>query len=93
VIWQFILDNFLFGSPPDEFSDDQSLLGRGIIDSTGILELVEFMEERFGITIGEEEMVPQNLDSLSSLVGFVGRKTGGAGQGLPGAGRPAPPAP
>jgi acyl carrier protein len=55
-------------------SDDASLLEQGIIDSTGVLELVTFMEETFGISIEDDEMVPQNLDSVRSIATFVAAK-------------------
>ena len=72
----FIFDNFLFGQAPAgvTLSDDQSLLEAGIIDSTGILELVMFVETHCGITIADEELIPDNLDSISRLVQFVERK-------------------
>jgi acyl carrier protein len=76
AIWRFIVDNFLFGSIPDSFSDDDSFLGRGIIDSTGILELIEYIEGTFGIAIEEDELLPENLDSLANAVAFVCRKLG-----------------
>jgi acyl carrier protein len=55
-------------------SDDSSLLEQGIIDSTGVLELVTFIEATFGIAVDDAEMVPQNLDSLQSISAFVDRK-------------------
>ena len=72
----FILDNFLFGqtSGQSSFSDDESLLEAGIIDSTGILELVMFVETNCGVTIADEELVPENLDSVSRLERFIERK-------------------
>jgi acyl carrier protein len=73
-IRQFIIDNFFFGEPDAEMSNDDSLLDRGIIDSTGVLELVEFLEEKYVIKVQDDELVPQNLDSVNSLVQFVNRK-------------------
>ena len=55
-------------------SDDASLLEQGIIDSTGVLELVTYIEETFDIAIDDSEMVPQNLDSIASIAAFVERK-------------------
>lgn len=69
----FIVSNFLFGQGND-FSDDQSFLESGIIDSTGLLELVAFVEERYGISIADRELVPQNLDSLGNISRFIVRK-------------------
>jgi len=69
-----------FMSPGDEESlrDDASLLEEGIMDSTGVLDLVMFIEETFGIEVKDEELVPENLDSVNKLVAFVGRKIGRA---------------
>jgi acyl carrier protein len=72
-IRQFITDNFLFGEEAD-LSNDDSLLEHGIIDSTGVLELVAFLEDRYEIQIPDSELVPTNLDSVSCLVQFVNRK-------------------
>jgi acyl carrier protein len=58
----------------DQFDDDDSFLGAGIIDSTGMLELIDFVEQRFEIDIDESELVPANLDSVSNLVAFIERK-------------------
>ena len=66
----FIVENFLFGSD-DGFRDDISFLDDGIIDSTGILELVAFLEEEFDIIVEDEELVPENLDSIDNVVAFL----------------------
>ena len=73
---QFIIDNFLFGEESEafSFSDEDSLLELAIIDSTGILELVAFLEQRYGIAIADDELAPGNLDSVSRLTTFVQRK-------------------
>jgi acyl carrier protein len=76
AIWRFIVDNFLFGDEPASFSDDASFLEHGIMDSTGILELIEHIESAFGIKIGNEEMLPENLDSLANATSFICRKLG-----------------
>jgi len=70
----FIAGNFMLGKNPEELTDDGSLLELGIIDSTGVLELVGFLEERFGMQINDEELVPDNLDSISNLIKFVQSK-------------------
>jgi acyl carrier protein len=72
----FIVENFLFGddSAPFAFSDDDSFQERGIVDSTGILELVCHLQEKYAIAIADEELVPDNLDSLSKVAQFVQRK-------------------
>lgn len=74
-IRKFINDNFLFGQGESSFTDDDSFLDKGIIDSTGVLELVAFLEEQFGIKVEDEELVPENLDSTNNLVNFINSKT------------------
>jgi len=78
-IRQFIVDNFLFGDKESGFSDDDSFLEREIIDSTGVLELVAFLEEKYGFKIKDTELVPENLDSVSCLVRFIDRKSRATG--------------
>jgi len=73
-IRQFILEAFLFGDESETFTDSDSFMTRGIVDSTGILELISFIEEKLGITVEDEEMIPSNLDSVDNLVGYIGRK-------------------
>ena len=73
-IRQFIIDNFLFGEPESQLSNDDSLLDQGIIDSMGVLELVTFLEDKYEIEIPDDELVPANLDSINRLVQFVQRK-------------------
>ena len=70
---EFIEKTFLFGQEIT-FSDDDSFLEMGIVDSTGVLELVMYLEEHFNITVDDDELVPENLDSINSLVAFVNRK-------------------
>jgi acyl carrier protein len=74
-IRRFIVDNFLFGEDDGDLSCEDSFLERGIIDSTGVLELVAFIEERFGIKVKDSELVPANLDSINSLISFIEQKT------------------
>ena len=71
---RFIVKNFLFGGGTDTLTDSGSLLEAGIIDSTGVLELVAHIEGAYSIKVEDEEMVPENLDSIVSLVAFLGRK-------------------
>ncbi|MFH1373855.1 MAG: acyl carrier protein [bacterium] len=71
----FILDNFMMGRDPEELTDSGSLLELGIIDSTGVLELVGFMEEKYGLQVEDEDLVPDNLDSVDNLVGYIQKKT------------------
>jgi acyl carrier protein len=68
---EFIVMNYLFGDITKAPRDDESLVEKGIIDSTGIMELIEFLESRFGIEVSEAETLPQNLGSISSLTRFV----------------------
>jgi acyl carrier protein len=70
----YILENYLFTDDPSQLSSEDSLLERGIIDSTGVLEVIMFLEEEFGVTVDDDEMLPENLDSVTRLVSFVERK-------------------
>lgn len=70
----FIISNFLFKS--GSIGEEDSLIGAGVIDSTGVVELVAFLEQRFGITIGDEELVPENLDSIARIAAYVAGKKG-----------------
>jgi acyl carrier protein len=72
-IKEFIIDNFLFGDDGG-LKDDTSFLNEGIVDSTGILELVSFLEEEFSITVEDEDLLPENLDSINNVVAYVNRK-------------------
>ncbi len=78
-IREFVIDNFMMGRDPDELVDSGSLLELGIIDSTGVLELVGFLEEKFGIQVEDSDLVPENLDSIDNLVKFLEKKTAQAG--------------
>jgi acyl carrier protein len=69
----FVVQNFLFGEERS-LADGDSFLEKGIIDSTGILELVSFLEDKYGIVVQDRELVPENLDCVSALVSFVERK-------------------
>ena len=74
-IRNFILENFMMGMEESELKDADSLLDKGIIDSTGVLELVGFIEEHYQISIEDEELVPDNLDSVNNLIKFIEKKT------------------
>jgi acyl carrier protein len=71
----FIIENFLFGND-DGLSDESSFLDEGIIDSTGVLELVSFLEEEFGIAVDDEELIPENLDSINRVTSYLEGKLG-----------------
>lgn len=73
-IRRYVLESFLFTEDDDALDDADSFLERGIVDSTGIMEVILFVEEEFEVTVRDEEMVPDNLDSVANLVGYVQRK-------------------
>jgi acyl carrier protein len=70
---QFIVENFLFGQDQN-LADGTSFLENGIIDSTGVLELVAHLEAIYGIKVKDDELVPDNLDSIDAVVAFLERK-------------------
>ena len=75
-IGTYIVNTFLFGEGGDGFTDEDSLIEKGIIDSTGVLELVAFLDETYGISVADQELVADNFDSVSKLGAFVKRKRG-----------------
>jgi len=77
VLKEFIVQKFLFGDRGAPLTLDDSFSERGIVDSTGILELVAFVEESFGVSVGDEEIVPENFDSIARLSQFIDRKRSG----------------
>ena len=70
----FVIANFLYGQDAASLTDDESFLENGIIDSTGVLELVAFLEQQFAMTVGDRELIPENLDSVQNATRFVARK-------------------
>lgn len=70
---EFVTKNFYLADP-SSFDDASSFLDRGVIDSTGVLELVAFVEGEYGITVADDEIVPANFDTINALAGFVVRK-------------------
>ena len=70
---EFIISNFLYGQDRI-LRDTDSFLGEGIVDSTGVLQLVAFLEETYGITVPDEDLTPENLDSVSSVSAYLSRK-------------------
>jgi acyl carrier protein len=72
-IYKFIVDNFMFGQA-DGLGYDESLLQRGVIDSTGVLELLAYLEENFKITVNDDEVIPANFETVSGLAIFVQSK-------------------
>ena len=71
---QYILENFLFSTDTSLLGLDESFLERGLIDSTGMLEVILYLEENFGVKVGDNEMVPENLDSVNRIAAFIERK-------------------
>lgn len=74
-IHNYLKENILFDSDDNPISDDDSFMENGIIDSTGILELVSFIEEKFEFKVGDEDLVPDNFDSVNTLVDYIQKKT------------------
>jgi|SRR5580704_7913815 acyl carrier protein len=68
---QFVTDNFMYGKPYKGFTDDDSFIERGIIDSTAVMELVAFLENRYRIKLLDQDLIPDNLDSINALARFV----------------------
>jgi len=75
ILRQFINDNFLFGLQGRTFSDDDSLLEKRIIDSTGVLELIAFLDATFSVKVQDDELLPENLDSINRLVHYIEKKS------------------
>ncbi len=74
IITQFIINNFILGDQKENIDENISLYEKRIVDSTGVLEIVDFLEETFGIKIEDDELVPDNLDSIKKMSKFVQRK-------------------
>jgi acyl carrier protein len=77
-IVDFIIENFLFDVTDGDVSETESLLDTGVIDSTGVLELVSFIEETYGFKVEDEEIVPDNLDTVANICTYVLQKLGTA---------------
>lgn len=76
-IREFVRSNFLV-SDDVLLTDGASLLELGIVDSTGVLEIIAFLERSYGFSVADDEIIPENLDSIERIVAYVGRKTGRA---------------
>ena len=74
AVRQYIIENFLFGDDAPLESDSMSLLDGGIIDSVGVMELVAFLEQDFELTIADDDLIPENLDSVDNLTAYIGRQ-------------------
>jgi acyl carrier protein len=75
-IKDYIAKNLLFSSDGFNYSDEASFLEEGIVDSQGVMELVLFVEENFGIQVKDTEIIPDNFDSISKLSAYIQRKRG-----------------
>ncbi len=71
---EFIVDNFLLGEEDDDFTNNRSFLESGVIDSMGILELITFVEDTYEMDIADDELVPENLDSVNRVTKFIQSK-------------------
>jgi acyl carrier protein len=78
-IEQFILDELTQGRGITEIDQDENLLSKGIVDSHGVMELVGFLEQRYGISVGDEDLTPENFESVNRIGAFVERKRNGEG--------------
>ena len=70
----YILENFLFTDDQTALSNGDSFLEKGLVDSTGILEILTFIEDDFDLVVDDEEMIPENLDSVENIVAFIAKK-------------------
>jgi len=70
----YVLENYLFTDDQSKLANGDSFLEKGIIDSTGVLEVIAFLEQEFSIRIEDDEMVPENLDSVNNIVSFIAAK-------------------
>ena len=70
----YIVENFVMGSSKFVLNDTDSFMDKHVVDSTGFLELVTFIEDSWGVTVEDDEMIPENLDSLANIEAFVNRK-------------------
>ncbi len=73
-IRSFIYETYFFGDESETFADSDSFMEKGIIDSTGVLEMTAYLEKKYEITIDDDDLIPVNLDSVDNLIGFITRK-------------------
>jgi acyl carrier protein len=76
IVRGFITSNFVAAKARTGLRADESLMTSGILDSTGVLELTAFLESQFEITVADEDLTPDNLDTISNILGYLARKTG-----------------
>jgi acyl carrier protein len=75
---KYILENFMYSDDQSRLTSDLSLIDNGIVDSTGVLELVGFIEETFGFKVDDADLVPDNFDSLAKMTAYIERRRTGA---------------
>ncbi len=68
---QFVIENFIFDGSDQTFSNDDSFFERGLLDSMGVLTLVEFVRDKYGVAIEDDELLPENWDSVNRIAAFV----------------------
>ena len=73
-IRDYILENYLFTNDQNMLNSSDSFLQKNVLDSTGMLEVIYFLEDEFGIKVQDDEMIPENLDSVNRIVAFLGKK-------------------
>ena len=74
AIRAYILENHMYGQPPEDLDDEASFIETGIIDSTAVMELILFLEDEFDVKVEDEELLPENLDSVDKLCAFLRKK-------------------
>ncbi len=72
----YVLENYLFTDDQSALNSADSFLEKGILDSTGILEVIYFIEDEFNVKVEDDEMIPENLDSVNQIVAYIGKKQG-----------------
>lgn len=70
----YIMENYLFTDDDSALNNNDSFLSEGILDSTGIMEVIFFIEEEFSVAVADEEMIPENMDSIDNILAFIQRK-------------------
>ena len=78
----YVQENFLYARPDFELTDNQALIGAGIVDSMGIMELIAFIDERFGVVVVDEDITEANLGTLASITDYVVSHLANAGSAL-----------
>jgi acyl carrier protein len=78
AVREFLTENFPLSGDASELDREESLIGAGVIDSTGVLEVIGFVEETYGVQVADEEVLPENLDSIAAIGRFVAGKLGAA---------------